>query len=88
MGGGTKKGRTRGTGVGLRRRGGAAAKCWRHEEGAEARLWAEAIRLAFPCGRWAGGFDAGQGRGVGGAGGLDAGVIHKIEITLANGGGV
>jgi len=37
MGGGTKKGRTRGTGVGLRRRGGAAAKCWRREEGAEAR---------------------------------------------------
>ena len=51
-------------------------------------MGAEAIRLVFPCGRWAGGFDAGQGRGVGGAGGLDAGVIHKIEITLANGGGV
>ena len=72
-----------GEGAELRRSAGGAKKGRR-----PGRLWAEAIGLVFLCGRWAGGFDAGQGRGVGGAGGLDAGVIHKIEITLANGGGV
>jgi len=62
MGGGMKKGRTRGTGVGLRRRGGAAAKCWRHEEGAEARLWGRR-RFAWSFRVGGGQEDSMQGRG-------------------------
>ena len=58
-GGPAAKGRSCGEVLAARRRGGGPA------------VGAEAIRLVFPCGRWAGGFDAGQGRGVGGAIGLD-----------------